>query len=406
MSFKDKVTLSFEAVEGEDFDLERQTVEVAPGVRLLRFIALYGANASGKSNLLNVFGLLNVVFFKGEIPSYPDFRFAFNDSSIRQPAEISLVVWNNNIDGGYKRVEYSISFTTNEILAEMMKIDGEIIFERVDRGGFADITISDKSQLNSEIIGYVKYSCSPKRSLINTLFQINIPDKQSYLLTYEVEKFVQNFNQEKTVNIINDEIQNLYSVSDEKYVLDVFRNINYDISDIKRIGNNKYLLSHTAKVNDQSGIYKLTDDQESTGTISFINALSVLNQYISDSQTYLFRMDEPDNNLHTAWFKYYISLFLNNSNRERQMIIATHNAELLDWTNQIIRTDSIWFVDKNDELVSDLYSLADFGDLNKIRLFSKAYLYGSFGAVPKIESADLQDAESVVSNQLSNLYSD
>jgi len=51
LSFKEEVTFSFEATKDTTFE-EYQVVEVAPGVRLLRFAMVYGANASGKSNLL------------------------------------------------------------------------------------------------------------------------------------------------------------------------------------------------------------------------------------------------------------------------------------------------------------------------------------------------------------------
>ena len=54
LSFKEEVTFSFEATK-DSFAEEYQVVEVAKGVRLLRFAMIYGANASGKSNLLNVF---------------------------------------------------------------------------------------------------------------------------------------------------------------------------------------------------------------------------------------------------------------------------------------------------------------------------------------------------------------
>ena len=57
LSFKDEVTFSFEATK-DTFADEYQVFEVAPGVRLLRFAMIYGANASGKSNLLSVFRFL------------------------------------------------------------------------------------------------------------------------------------------------------------------------------------------------------------------------------------------------------------------------------------------------------------------------------------------------------------
>lgn len=55
-SFRDEVTLSFEATKDTTFE-NTQVVEVANGVRLLRLALIYGANASGKSNLLEAFSI-------------------------------------------------------------------------------------------------------------------------------------------------------------------------------------------------------------------------------------------------------------------------------------------------------------------------------------------------------------
>ena len=62
LSFKDEVTFSFEATKDKTFE-DYQVVEVTKGVRLLRFALVYGANASGKSNLLNVFDFLSSFWF-------------------------------------------------------------------------------------------------------------------------------------------------------------------------------------------------------------------------------------------------------------------------------------------------------------------------------------------------------
>ena len=63
LSFKDKIVFSFESTESK-FREKTQVVEVAEGVRLLRFVALYGANASGKSNLMRAFFFLSQFLFR------------------------------------------------------------------------------------------------------------------------------------------------------------------------------------------------------------------------------------------------------------------------------------------------------------------------------------------------------
>ena len=63
LSFRDEVILSFEATKDNTFE-DCQVVEVAKGVRLLRFALIYGANASGKSNLLSALDFLHDFWFE------------------------------------------------------------------------------------------------------------------------------------------------------------------------------------------------------------------------------------------------------------------------------------------------------------------------------------------------------
>ncbi len=67
----------------------------------------------------------------------------------------------------------------------------------------------------------------------------------------------------------------------------------------------------------------------------------------------------------------------------------THELELMDITN-LVRRDQIWFVNRDRKTgESDLYSLADFNDVRRIKSLSHAYLIGRFDAVPKIRARDV-----------------
>ena len=92
MSFRDEVTLSFEATKDTTFE-DYHIVEVTPGVRLLRFAMVYGANASGKSNLLYALDFLHDFVFNktddmeestGAVP------FKLDAVTPKQPSEFSL----------------------------------------------------------------------------------------------------------------------------------------------------------------------------------------------------------------------------------------------------------------------------------------------------------------------------
>ena len=90
LSFKEEATLNFEATKDTTFE-DYQVVEVAPGTRLLRFALIYGANASGKSNLLYVIDYLHRFLFavKDDIDKLTEsVPFLLDTETPQQPSEI------------------------------------------------------------------------------------------------------------------------------------------------------------------------------------------------------------------------------------------------------------------------------------------------------------------------------
>ena len=93
LSFKDEVVFSFEATK-DTFAEDYQVVEVAPGVRLLRLAMVYGANASGKSNLLSAFDFLED-FWRNQSNSIEDetgvIPFLLDKVTPQEPSEFELI---------------------------------------------------------------------------------------------------------------------------------------------------------------------------------------------------------------------------------------------------------------------------------------------------------------------------
>ena len=104
MSFRDEVTLSFEATKDTTFE-GYHVVEVAPGVRLLRFAMVYGANASGKSNLLYALDFLqDFIFAKpGDLEeSTGAIPFKLDAVTPKEPSEFSLKFYVGNTKYWYE----------------------------------------------------------------------------------------------------------------------------------------------------------------------------------------------------------------------------------------------------------------------------------------------------------------
>ena len=108
----------------------------------------------------------------------------------------------------------------------------------------------------------------------------------------------------------------------------------------------------------------------------------------------VFFIDELNARLHPLLVRNFLLTFLNpNINvNHAQLVFTTHDTWQL--SNQLLRRDEIWFVEKDDRGVSTLYSLADFVDEDGARIrkdesYEKNYLIGKYGAIPTLKSIDM-----------------
>ena len=100
-----------------------------------------------------------------------------------------------------------------------------------------------------------------------------------------------------------------------------------------------------------------------------------------DSGATLF-VDELDRSLHPKLTRYLVELFNSSENRKNaQLVFTTHDTTLLD--PDLLRRDQIWFVEKNKERASHVYSLLEFSP-RKDEALERGYLKGRYGAIPLI----------------------
>ena len=109
-------------------------------------------------------------------------------------------------------------------------------------------------------------------------------------------------------------------------------------------------------------------------------------------------IDELDAKLHPKLLKYVISLFKNKELNKygAQLLFTSHDMYTL--RNTVFRRDEIWFTQKSDQGVSELYSLADFkgenGDkIRKDEAYAKNYLLGRYGAIPKMKNFSIAEGK-------------
>ena len=124
-------------------------------------------------------------------------------------------------------------------------------------------------------------------------------------------------------------------------------------------------------------------EEESEGTIALLALSDEIMPVLQDGK--ILFIDELDNSLHPHLVKYLVNLFNNPENNPRgaQLIFTSHAHYLMD--GDTLTRDQIWFVSKENGYSSDLYSLSDFKEIKRKKgAFYNEYMYGIFGAVPKI----------------------
>ena len=150
------------------------------------------------------------------------------------------------------------------------------------------------------------------------------------------------------------------------------------------------------KMNDSNEMAEIPLGGESAGTLKMFALYPELQEVLEKGS--VFFIDELNARLHPLLVRNFLLIFLNpeiNVNHA-QIIFTTHDTWQL--SNQLLRRDEIWFVEKNEKGISTLYSLADFVDEDGTRIrkdesYEKNYLIGKYGAIPTLKSIDILKEE-------------
>ncbi len=154
----------------------------------------------------------------------------------------------------------------------------------------------------------------------------------------------------------------------------------------------RYKINALHKMIDSDEMAEIPLGLESAGTLKMFALYPELQEVLEKGSVFV--IDELNARLHPLLVRNFLLTFLNpeiNTNHA-QLVFTTHDTWLL--SNQLLRRDEIWFVEKDEKGVSTLYSLADFvGDggtrIRKDESYEKNYLIGKYGAIPTLKSIDV-----------------
>lgn len=416
LSFKNEMTFSFEATK--DRHLEKQhVVEVAPEVRITKLGIVYGANASGKSNLVKAFEFLHDFWFNS--PESKDDEtgttpFLLDNETKLAPSEFVLTFYADD-----KKHVYLLKLNDHVVIEESLcyypGTQPAEIFSRVLNKNISEIKFNSKLKINSAAKNEISVKCLTNMSLFAAYNKVNIhlPEMDS-VVSWMKDQYMDsvepdNFNLEKfTENLI------LKDTTIKDYVLTFLHKADYNISNFttkiekqavpddfinfimnsslpveekERLKDEKTIqFSETQflhRVVDQNGhecFYELSELSQSKGTLRTMGIAGVINRAVTKNA--FVAVDEIEASLHPILVEFVIESFLQQSNRA-QLLITTHYDGLLEEAD-LLRNDSIWFTNKLKDGSTEMYSLSDFKGVNRISSLQKAYKYGKFKAIPNI----------------------
>lgn len=385
-SFRNEMTLSMEAAPIRELP---DAVVTSCGERLLPVAVMYGANSSGKSNVLKALKAMRDVLLDSVKLNPKDRLYAepfFLDAdSYEQPTSFEIQF---TLDGS--RLRYGFDYTCDGIPAEWLyeKRPGEREFELFLRNG-NEFKIS-KTRFQE---GLGKESATPaNRLFLSLVAQLNGKLSQSVLDWFSRIEYMSGMDDRdyagKTLEILFMDQQGADAI--RRFFEET--NLGFAELDVKlENAEGMKMSSETAhRLYDANGRFIgirtfPTEIMESEGTKKIIGIAGPVFDAIACGKILV--VDELDAKLHPFLTRKIIGLFMDgNLNRKgAQLIFATHDTNLLDI--RCLRRDQIWFTEKDPSDSSELYSLVEFrdGEGNKVRNdrnIEKDYINGRYGAIP------------------------
>lgn len=388
-------------------------IPVNDKLSLLKTTALYGANASGKSNLISAMFFFEQYIFSQFINKKEDENFEANEvgmkmkwepfclsEDINNASEFDIIFLHNG-----KQIQYGFESTPKEVLNEWLFIDDKKVFERTG----LELSFGIKYQ---KILGaYKKFPA--ERLYIAVLEYFLDEEAREAVLGDFISFFYKEYNVfteilfESTVKGLAGMVglskklvrNKSYRKRVEYYLrlidvgikrLDVQTEMIFD----ERIGKKKKekVVRTVHDVYDENGKAvgeKLFDlNQESTGTLRFLAYIQNIIEMISNGGVFI--VDEMSARLHPLLTKMIVDIFCSSQNKKAQLIFTTHDISLLN--NNQFRRDEVVFVDKNERGESGLYALSDL-KVREDATFNKDYLQGKYGAIPIFNYDDIMGGE-------------
>lgn len=387
---KDKVMLETNAVE--------TGLSAVPHV--LKSSVIYGANASGKSNLIKALQYMrDVVLQSAAIPPGQLFNvkpFLLDEDSAASPVEFEVTFLLGKI-----RYQYGFTMNAERILSEYLLVYKAFKPQRWFERRFDDDTGQDSYEFGSGLKGTKQVWEKATRS--NALFLSMAVQLNSEGLRPVYDWFAKKlviFNEQEQLNS-RFTVQMLKQPDSRKQICDFLQAADISISDIdvqtrkvpgqalhvdmvadktelksEQVEQHQLLFSHVTE--QGKAVFELADESSGTRNLLFLAGpvLDILQKGC------VLVVDELDTSLHSLLVHELVRLFHRNeiNQGDAQLIFSTHDTSLLD-APDLLRRDQIWLVEKDVQQASMLVALSEFSP-RKNEALERGYLMGRYGGIP------------------------
>ncbi len=408
-SFKERATLSLEA--STDDWLEDECVAKVGALRLLKSAAIFGANAGGKSNFLKAMAVFRDFIRNSSKETQQGEKIPVALFRLHSGTESAPTIFEAIFLQKHTRYRYGFGATVDQVTSEWLFRQNDstretCLFTR--EGAKFKVSAEFKEGKGLE-----------ERTRSNALF-LSVTAQFNGAIAGEVFNWLNRFRSISGLDDANNNAAIAKWLENKNYsaqIKELMRQADVGIEDVRAVEANdalrlgerlaaalgisgasslpsypgtdfsgKSIKTYHRKFNAEQkpiGLVEFDlDADESAGTRKF---LALAGPFLEALMTgSLLSVDEFDARLHPRLTRALVSQFNSYTNhRGGQLIFVSHDAGLLD--SKRIRRDQAWFVEKDDFGASRLYSLADF-KVRKDAKFEKEYLFGQFGAVPRLRN--------------------
>lgn len=415
LCFKNIVSLSTIAAGISEKKENAFLIQQPSKTRLLKSAAIYGANASGKSNLIEAFSFMRWFIINssketqaGEEIDVKHFRLSVEMENEPSHFEVIFIVEGERYRYGFEATRKRVtgewlykSLKTKEIPLFLRELDDFEIGKLFSEGKCLEsstrenaLFLSLTAQLNVPISSKIVEWFLKKIRIISGLndeFYRNVTLK--LMKNDDYRKKIVNLMQKADLGIHNVEISEIDFSGDivPEEVSEYLRKMIIRDMEGKKI---PIISTQHAKYDSKGMIsgfeYFDLDKNESEGTKKFFNLSGPIMDALNKG--YILVVDELDARLHPVLTREIIKLFNSEKGNPRnaQLIFTTHDTSML--SVNFFRRDQIWFLEKDNADSSDLHSLVEFKikgqKVRKDASFEKDYIKGRYGAIPFIRDFD------------------